>query len=398
MRCVIPVFLSLTIGCEPAFAQERNESIQEEVLRYPVKENGKWGFIDSTGRVAIDSRYDGADWFQSGLAAVNFGGGGGELFRGGKWGYIDISGKEIIPFQFDDARSFIDGYAAVGVASADSSSRDGLPIIKWGFINKAGKTVVRPRFDDVRYSSESLAWMRSGEFWGLIDMSDKMRTGLDFRDVLPFSEGRAWVKDKRYGWGIIDTSGTLIRPCNLSLRSITGFHEGLTVVGTKDKHWLIIDRNGTTVHDFSYDWVCPFENGLARVTQNGKCVFIDRAGNVKFSTDYGWTGKTSEGLALVSKNDKYGYADSFTYELVIPEVFADAELFHHGFAVVTLEEDGMKGFIDHSGKVCIQPRFYTASQFFGALARVGLKRSFGMFDQHWGYINTRGVVVWQSND
>ncbi|MDD1428759.1 WG repeat-containing protein [Dolichospermum sp. ST_sed9] len=44
--------------------------------------------------------------FSEGLAAVN---------KVGKWGYINTSGKVVIPYQFDDVDSFQEGLANVKI-------------------------------------------------------------------------------------------------------------------------------------------------------------------------------------------------------------------------------------------------------------------------------------------
>lgn len=51
-----------------------------------VKKDGKYGFIDRTGKEVIPLIYDDAYGFYDGLAAVE---------KDGKMGYIDRTGKEI---------------------------------------------------------------------------------------------------------------------------------------------------------------------------------------------------------------------------------------------------------------------------------------------------------------
>jgi hypothetical protein len=94
-----------------------------------VTYNGKYGFIDKTGNEIIPCTYDFARSFSDGLAAVNIGGKWTEIdpvfkqvfkgldnyisFEGGKWGFIDTGGKVVIQLQYDHAESFKDGKATV---------------------------------------------------------------------------------------------------------------------------------------------------------------------------------------------------------------------------------------------------------------------------------------------
>jgi len=69
-----------------------------------VKENGLWGFIDSSGELVIDYSFEDASSFGRHLAAVQC---------GGLWGYINLYGKIVIEPEFLLAKSFEDGSAPV---------------------------------------------------------------------------------------------------------------------------------------------------------------------------------------------------------------------------------------------------------------------------------------------
>lgn len=76
-----------------------------------VCRDGKWGFVDSDGKMAIDFQYDEAKSFQNGFAAVCI---------DGLWGYIDTEGSLIIDARFIKATSFSsEGTAAVQVQIKD---------------------------------------------------------------------------------------------------------------------------------------------------------------------------------------------------------------------------------------------------------------------------------------
>jgi len=103
------------------------ESKSEEGSLYPVMVNGKWGYIDKTGKIVIDPQFDGAYNFSEGLAAVKV---------GDKWGYIDKTGKIVIDPQFYWADSFSEGLALVRVGEIKPG--------KWGYIDNTGRYVWEP--------------------------------------------------------------------------------------------------------------------------------------------------------------------------------------------------------------------------------------------------------------
>jgi hypothetical protein len=69
-----------------------------------VKQNGVWGFIDSSGAEVIKPAYKNVSRFREGLAAVQI---------GEYWGFINLSGELVIPAQYRGAASFKDGKAWV---------------------------------------------------------------------------------------------------------------------------------------------------------------------------------------------------------------------------------------------------------------------------------------------
>lgn len=61
------------------------------------KTNDKWGFVDSTGKVVVEAKFDNAKSFSNGLAAI---------CQSEKWGFADKDGTVVIDCQFFDADYF----------------------------------------------------------------------------------------------------------------------------------------------------------------------------------------------------------------------------------------------------------------------------------------------------
>src|SRR5215204_1058215 len=126
--------------------QPKSPSLSPSLHAFAAK--GKYGFKDDDGGVRISAKYDGAEDFAEGLAAVAVLEGtevyeGGEfgkdcLVKARKWGFIDPTGRPMIPLKYSQARSFSEGKAAI---------RSGT---KWGFIDRNDRWVVQPRFAEVQ--------------------------------------------------------------------------------------------------------------------------------------------------------------------------------------------------------------------------------------------------------
>ena len=113
-------------------------------------EDGKCGYADSTGRIRIELGPNiEATWpFVDGMARVKV---------DGKWGFIDTNGKMVIAPQYERVENFFEGLA--GVKKDD----------KWGFVDKKGRIVVEPQFDEIWDFSNGLALFRSYDQYGYID-------------------------------------------------------------------------------------------------------------------------------------------------------------------------------------------------------------------------------------
>lgn len=67
-------------------------------------DSAKYGFIDMYGKEVIPVKYNWADGFDEGLAAVRL---------DKKFGFINQKGEEVIPFIYSSTGSFHEGLAAV---------------------------------------------------------------------------------------------------------------------------------------------------------------------------------------------------------------------------------------------------------------------------------------------
>jgi hypothetical protein len=118
------------------------QSIQTPVFGVNV-ESFKYGYMNTLGEEVIPARFDGANRFFDGLAAVKrfistqqvTNPVTGLRSREAKWAFIDITGEYITDYRFDMVRDFHNGMAAVAVNDGDGR-------LRWGFINTAGELVV----------------------------------------------------------------------------------------------------------------------------------------------------------------------------------------------------------------------------------------------------------------
>ena len=108
-------------------------------VRTQIGYRDKYGFMDRTGKFEIEPKFDGAEPFSEGLAAVR-------IYDGSivKWGYVDRTGSFVIPPKFVEPTSgvgaFSEGLASVNIP--DPQSTNG----KTGYIDRTGNFVIPPQF------------------------------------------------------------------------------------------------------------------------------------------------------------------------------------------------------------------------------------------------------------
>ena len=343
---------------------------RDKALR-PVIQDGKYGYIDATGAIAIKPQFARAGDFSNGLAVVRPGDIAEDpatpswVKRKCRIGYIGYDGKTAIRPQFDKAHAFFDKE----LAAVEKGGTN-------GYINRKGRLVIK-------LSAHS----RSGQF----------------------QEGMALVavrhdhqKGYFYRTGYIDKSGNFVIAPQFD--SACGFSEGLAAVQVShmknsERQWGYIDKTGKMIVEPQYEAAFSFADGVGLVRSGGLYSFIDHNGDMAIDRRFNQAGSFSEGLAPFERGSKWGYI-SKTGETVIEPQFAEAQLFKDGLAIVTL--GGKRGYIRKDGGFAIDPQFDGANDFVGELAyvKLGVSRP-GTPDWihdykrcKFGYINRSGQYVW----
>jgi len=220
-------------------------------------ENGKLGYINKLGNITIDPVYGFAYPFNNGLARVRI---------DGKWGYIGTDGEIRLVPVYSTAESFKEDLAAVNNPLTDDSN-----IV---FIDNTGNVVIDGNILMSRGFSEGFAkYQEETEapnciLVGYMDKNGEIVIPATYLDGQDYSEGLAGVKvaDNALVSGIQD-SGEIY---------IEGEYAG--VYYEKEGKWGFIDRNGEYVVEPIYEYVWPFEDGLAYVKSSEEEGYIDMVG------------------------------------------------------------------------------------------------------------------------
>ena len=327
--------------------------------------------INAQACIKTSYSYDHADAFIDGLARVQ---------RDGKWGFIDKSGKEVIPCVWDDIYYFIDGLALVEQNE------------KYGFINLSNEVVVPCEFDaaiDFDGGDGIAAVCKSDDdqtLWAIIDNTGKFVTSFAFSEVARDSEGTHVYIDKededgmfrqesymidKYGhrieerseekkdleivkregkFGVVNKNNDIVIPFNYD-RITQRFGEYYIVekYDSKERNDVgylkgLFSSNGKLIIPCKYYEISDFYEGISMVYDGWSYGFTNDRGEIISECKYSKAQPFSEGVAVVRDSKKMGYINT-KGEMVIPCQYETAESFHDGWANVENQY-----YIDKQGK------------------------------------------------
>lgn len=223
----------------------------------PVKVNGKWGFMNTQGRLAIPAIYNFVTGFADGRSLVE---------KSGKYYVLSTDGTELkldVP-DIREVRKFSEGLAAY-------EGRNG-----FGFLNTDGKIAIEPRFETVGNFKNGAAWARLKGKLGYINPEGEWIIEPQFSYAGNFDKesGLARVKLGE-SWWYVDYNGK-----RLQIRESTlweDFSEGLAM-GKKRGKIGFFNSTGVWVISPQFDGARNFKNGYAAAKIKGRWGIIDKTG------------------------------------------------------------------------------------------------------------------------
>ena len=256
-----------------------------------VKLNDKYGFINRVGKLVIPLKYNSAESFSNGKAYVkyayesryisvagkeyekigDFSEGLAVVESDGKYGFIDKTGKEVIPLKYDYAEDFYKGSA----------------IITWkkkkGLIDRMGRGLTAPKYD-------RLYRRKDDDFIEGIIHRSNMITGADYYDYYYISlKGKEYYYIQRYQkeysnlyqvrnnkYGLIDKEGNEMTAIKYD-KLFDKFEDGLLGVKLNEKYGAI-DTKGKEIIPLKYDYIKIVSSKEIVVSVNGKTFTINASG------------------------------------------------------------------------------------------------------------------------
>ncbi len=162
---------------------------------YPIKKEGRFGFIDELNRLRIANRYDSLIAFSEGLAPFKL---------RGKWGYIDKDENIIIQPTYDMAEQFENGVARVLFNG------------KYNIIHRDNRMQFNTGFETMDVLDQSRYMVSQNGQFGIINESGKVLINYVFDQLIDLKNGY-YIVEKLGRMGVVDQFGMYVIPRDYDL-------------------------------------------------------------------------------------------------------------------------------------------------------------------------------------
>lgn len=293
-------------------------------------------------------------------------------FKDNKWGVIDSNGKNIIDPSYAEMIIIPNSKNDIFLCTYDVDYQTGE--YKTKALNSKNEEIFT-NYDKIEaisnvdknnnmwYEENILKVEKDGKF-GLINLTGKELTSIDYEEILPIQGIKNALKVKKNGkYGIVNDEGKEILKTQ---------YADIDNIGKDDKSGFIIksDNGKYGVVDYSENVVIePIYDGMEKVYGNdyyvakkaNKQILVQKGGTEVKSFDYdeikGISSNIDNGI-IYTKNNKYGIA-KITGESVIAVTYEDLKEAKSGIFIA--KKDGKYGIIDISNNTKIEFKYKSIS-------------------------------------
>lgn len=303
-----------------------------------AKYNGKWGVVDTMGRVVLPFIFDDdnipirrlGNYFRIGPVDYN----------NNVWGLVDSVGKVVLPRDYEYFYPIRNSSAVIVSKNLNRPPKatvkleEGLKVdLPHRYNVSEGKTSAEPEY---RY--------------GVADGTGKWLVPLEYEFIQDdVAEGLLLVK-RQGRYGLLRTSDWTVEFFEPDI-SVVDVEDGMIKV-YKDSLVGFLDSTGRQVIPCIYESADSFEEGLSLVKKDNKYGLIDKSGRVVVPMEYKMLSKPYEGAIAACKDSLWGYIDTLG-QVIVPFEYDFAFDFSKGLGVVEKDNRTHKGMVDVAGNMVV---------------------------------------------
>ena len=179
---------------------------------------------------------------------------------------------------------------------------------------------------------------------------------VDNKQVGEFYDGYAVVSDESGQYGLIDSLGEQIIPCQYDFLSDLS---GNTLAFAKDGKYGVMTLREEALFLADYEILSGMSDGRCLFVKDEKYGYLDSKGNIVINAKYEKASLFSNGYAICYDGKNMFFID--TSGKVSGQKWDDIGTLSNGYAIVN--KDGYKGIVDYSGDVLIKAEYDYASDY-----------------------------------
>lgn len=315
----------------------------------------------------------------------------------GKYGFIDQHGILAIPPIYTSAGDFQERLSYV----IDSAMAFKIIDDNYNFVGSVAEKV----WSTSCFSQKLLEITSDSEDGrtGFCDPSGKIVIPLSFENVLPFDRNGAWVSEhsEEALYGRIDRVGKWI--CPPIFTAVLPFVDDASFSGAKrNEQWIVVNHSGEAAFPFQFAEVRQGAEGLipVRFVNNDNLMgWLSYNGEIRMPGRYENLGDYFvNNLIAACKNEKWGIVDYKGNWVLEPQFFYIGQPSGGLWPVIPKSGD-LFGLMKQDGSMLTYPNFITQPVFHDGIARVWLPSvsSHERACDEFGYIRTDGTLIWSSS-
>lgn len=284
----------------------------------------------------IAARYDEVTFFSEGLAAVK---------QNNRWGFIDTAGNLKIDYQFTETENFVDGLCKIKARGNVNEELSGV-------IRKDGTFLLPIEYQEVYIHDQEILFSKRGKY-GFVNRKTNQIIHLANERLIGFqNELGLFIRNEKYG--LLDLTGkTVVEPI---YEYIDGMLKGGFYLVTLGGKKGVLDKNGKEVIPLRYQELAYLKTKFVpqpvwvATLDNGKKCLLDLDGKQLSMEVDAISNNSGDPTKIVFKQNNRMGVMNFSGEVLIPAVYA-AIYTAYGYCIVS--QDSLWGLVNEENKILL---------------------------------------------
>lgn len=300
----------------------------------PVLVNGKWGYVDTSGTIAITPQYDYASFFRSNPFAI--------VEASNKYSIINSSGKAYCAFKYDSIYHLFNSIFAF------------LSDQKWNIGSIDGISILKHQFDSIKPFNDFVK-LYKGNKCGLLQIN-RNYIGTNYDDIGFFSP-QSFLVTINNKYGLINLHGEyLIQP---RYDRIYTMNDSLVRTSLNNK-WGIINQYKNYSIEPRWNRFEFYNKGYIKGYLDSAVQLVAYPSGAIISEAYDDYQEGSKDYIIVKRKSKLGLMNSKGEEMIRPQ-YDEIVYFKENYFIV--EKNEKKGLVNGSGDTIISLEYDEISEF-----------------------------------